>query len=454
MKLDRGTYEAWMLDRIEGKLTPRQEQELDAFLAANPDLDAAPGELPVVTDDAMPFALKDDLKKTFPPVGEIDASRLTEFLVALHEGDLPGPAAMDLERYLYEHPEVAREANLMKVSRVADDAVPFPEKESIARHFPPHGSPDKHRLTDFLIAAREGDLTAAQHEALIRYMQAHPEAQRDERLVSAARIQAEPVVFVGKERLKKKEGRVIGLWQRYAMAASIALLLGFAWWMMRSGETEGPAIARTGSTRPQEQKQGAPTTVEQPSSQGTGTVKENEKSAVPEDHGQKGPERVNGGGTGKPKKAGTPPQEPMPVHEPVPAEELAPTPEQQLANNPSQPSEEQPEAPLLAHDPVVPAPAQVNGQEPAFSYPMATARSIETGTPVGTALANAVRGGVIDSEKRDASLDASDALAAVNKGLGAITGGQGRMQVERGATRERWKLRLGRNLAISASTGR
>lgn len=454
MKLDRGTYEAWMLDRIEGKLTPRQEQELDAFLAANLDLDASPGELPVVTDDTMPFALKDDLKKTFPPVGEIDASRLTEFLVALHEGDLAGPAAMDLERYLYEHPEAAREVRLMKATHVADDAVPFPEKESIARYFPPQGSPDKYRLTDFLIAAQEGDLTVAQREALTRYVQAHPEAQRDERLVSAARIQAEPVVFVGKEQLKKKEGRVVGLWQRYAMAASIALLLGFAWWMMRGGATEGPAIARTGSKRPQEQKQGAPTTVEQPSSQGTGAVKENEKSAVPESHQQQDPERVNGDGTGIPKKAGTPRQEQMPLRAPVPAEELAPAPEQQLANDPRPHKVEQPEAPLLAQDPVVPAPEQVNVQEPTASNPMATARSIETGTPVGTALANAVRGGVIDSEKRDASLDGSDALAAVNKGLGAITGGQGRMQVERGATRERWKLRLGRNLAISASTGR
>ena len=38
MILDRTTYEAWLLDRIEGNLTPAQERELDAFLAENPDL--------------------------------------------------------------------------------------------------------------------------------------------------------------------------------------------------------------------------------------------------------------------------------------------------------------------------------------------------------------------------------------------------------------------------------
>ena len=38
MNLDRTTYEAWLLDRIEGNLTPAQERETAAFLAANPTL--------------------------------------------------------------------------------------------------------------------------------------------------------------------------------------------------------------------------------------------------------------------------------------------------------------------------------------------------------------------------------------------------------------------------------
>ena len=55
MKLDRTTYEAWLLDRIEGNLTPAQERELDAFLAAHPDLDADISGLPHVdTGEATP----------------------------------------------------------------------------------------------------------------------------------------------------------------------------------------------------------------------------------------------------------------------------------------------------------------------------------------------------------------------------------------------------------------
>jgi hypothetical protein len=76
------------------------------------------------------------------------------------------------------------------------------------------------------------------------------------------------------------------------------------------------------------------------------------------------------------------------------------------------------------------------------------------GTPIGAVLANTVRNGVLETRERTGGLDREDALAMVNKGLGAITGGEGGVEVQRKTTRDRWKVRLGKNLAISASTGR
>jgi hypothetical protein len=84
----------------------------------------------------------------------------------------------------------------------------------------------------------------------------------------------------------------------------------------------------------------------------------------------------------------------------------------------------------------------------------------EGGTPIGTVLANTVRNGVLESGTRNGGLDRDDALAMVNRGLGAITGGQGGVEVERKPAqagkpaRDRWKVRLGQHLSISASTGR
>ena len=45
-RIDHTNYEAWLLDRQEGDLTPEQEKELDLFLILHPEL--AP------MDDALP----------------------------------------------------------------------------------------------------------------------------------------------------------------------------------------------------------------------------------------------------------------------------------------------------------------------------------------------------------------------------------------------------------------
>ena len=84
----------------------------------------------------------------------------------------------------------------------------------------------------------------------------------------------------------------------------------------------------------------------------------------------------------------------------------------------------------------------------------AVGRTPPGGTTIGTVMANSVRSGVLETKERSNALDREDALAMVNKGLGAITGGEGGVEVQRKTTRDRWKVRLGKNLAISASTGR
>ena len=75
MKLNRETYEAWLLDRMEGQLSPAQEKELDAFLRANPDLLSEAGTLPNVVDDGTEFPWKKLLHKAYPPTGEPDTAR-------------------------------------------------------------------------------------------------------------------------------------------------------------------------------------------------------------------------------------------------------------------------------------------------------------------------------------------------------------------------------------------
>jgi hypothetical protein len=73
---------------------------------------------------------------------------------------------------------------------------------------------------------------------------------------------------------------------------------------------------------------------------------------------------------------------------------------------------------------------------------------------LGTFLANRMRSDVLETPRRADALDRRDALAMADKAIGKITGGQGGVDVQRSATRDRFLLRLGRNFSLSASRGR
>ncbi|MBK9760051.1 MAG: hypothetical protein IPO90_08800 [Flavobacteriales bacterium] len=441
MKLDRTTYEAWLLDRIEGNLTLDQERELDAFLALNLDLDGSLGELPSIGAVESPFGGKSELKKSFPPIGDRIAERLDDFLVARLEGDLGGAQLQALDKFLYEHPEYAQEAKHMGLSKVISSSVAFTDKPSLERHFPPNGSPDVHRLTDFLIAEMEGDLTPEQHASLTAFLKEHPEAQRAARLVVATRVPQERIVFVNKEELKKREARVVAMWPRLAAAASIALIMGAAWWMLRGSDTTKEVAVKV-----------APSHQEPSQTQSSGV--EPSKDIVPmapETAVLPQQEALSPDGKGAVDKTGMSKSEPVhlkaehtPAIVPAPSDPLMPESQQNLA---------------LEHvEPTVPVTEQVVAQVPEQASTLTTSTNIVqeelAGSTIPTLLANSIRSGMLETVERDVHLDGADAIAMVDKGVNAITGGQGGFEVQRTSTRDRVKLRLGHMLSITASKGR
>lgn len=440
MKLDRNTYEAWLLDRIEGTLTPAQERELAAFLAAHPELPIAPDVMPSFEADAVAFDRKALLKKTYPPEGSPDAARLNDFLVARLEGDLSTEQEQELDVFLYAHPAFAQDAKRMAAAKVGKAAVAFIAKDSVERHFPPKGIPDAHRLTDFLIAAQEGDLTDDQGIALDRYLRDHPEAWHERRLILAARVNAGRVVFDGKAALKKRDVRVVPLWsltyRTLAAAASIALLLGLGWWLARQRSGNEIDLAHNEKVVPKKESTVVPS-----------TEAVHATTPVPQKPRTQGRERQDEQGVKQkvvPAKlpastkeipARTPVEQAMPAREePAPHVVPAPSPEPALANVPVAPHVIPEGDPMLAANAPSTAPSRS-----------------ET---VGTFVANKVRNVVLDEPQRATVLDGNDALAAADKALGAITGGQAGVQVQRTSTRERLQLRFGRNLSFSASRSR
>jgi hypothetical protein len=351
---------------------------------------------------------------------------------------------MALERYLYEHPEQERTARLVSASRVPKGGEAMPGRERLQKHFPPLGDPDRARITDFLIAAHEGDLDAPRTAQLSQLVASDAALQREERLVKASRVQPTAVAFPMKERLKKREGRVVPLWAlgggavRWAAAASVLLLLGLAWWLLREGPSAGGEFARKEPvTAPVSPPQRQPAPAQQAVEQGPSTP-------VPEAPVQQAPGQ---------RKVTHPQQATSPaLQRKAPATAPAPVPEQEplLVQEPAQ---------RIARPPLpVPAVVQAPGAEGQALAAVAVKQ-----VPVGAGseshtvrelLASGMRERVLDQPGDDRPLDRTDAIALADKGLKGITGGRGGVEVARTEKRDRFKVRLGEGLAFSGSIGR
>lgn len=133
MKLDRHTYEAWLLDRLEGRLSAEQENALDEFLRANPDLFADMDEPMVVQPVSVEFPGREMLRKEFPPQGMPDDHRLDDFLVAEVEGELTEEQLVALGQYLVGRPGARRQRELMQAARIPGERLAFPWKEELKK---------------------------------------------------------------------------------------------------------------------------------------------------------------------------------------------------------------------------------------------------------------------------------------------------------------------------------
>lgn len=435
-RIDHSNYEAWLLDRLEGNLTPAQEQELDAFLAAHPELAPCLDELPTLDqlDVALSSADKEALKRALPPTGQPSTTNVDDFLVARLEGDLSTEQLTALRLFLQAHPELQRSARLYDLVKLVPEAMAFAAKRDLERQLPPVGQPDRHTVDDFLVAELEGDLTTEQQRALAAYLALHPEAGRSRELIQRTRIPAEAVIYPQKGALKRG-GRVIplGTWAvRFAAAASVALLLGAGIWFLGQPQPQPSPLAEV-------KQPGTTTEVAKNTTAGSG----NNASTAEASTSNKG---TNG------TSAGTS----------APGTERASNGRTEERRTPR---EQGPEAlpqrgigmDLLAAEQRTPrAVTPVDGTWLPSDAPYADADD-PGATPVASTL-----GGVLASVLRERllaqpggntdPLGRNDAVAAVDRGLKAVGGEEAGVSVKEQGRRRFFNIRLGRNLSVSAST--
>lgn len=449
MILDRTTYEAWLLDRMEGNLTPEQERQLQAFLVANPDLsveDAGAGGDAFIGADRVPFDDKGSLKRELPPQGAPNEQTIGDFLIALHEGDLSKEQEEAVRLFLAAHPRFEREAKLTAMARAMEKDTVFDGRDLLVRAFPPQGMPDAHRLDDFLVARMEGELNLQQRTALDVLIASDANAAKQWALMSSAVVQREVVVFEDKEQLKKKETRVIpiggGGWMRLAAAASIALVMGLGWLLFRQSAASDPVGPGLANDQPTVAKQ----------ERSTPPKNEGAVETVGTDRDEQAPGTLEKEASKKPSDTHevVVPDQKLEGHDPAP-QRVAP----ERRGQRDEPMLAQTQRPVLERDPLRSEPvgvAPTTGPAPApLEEALAAAPEHMT---IGQVLTGAVRREVLGQpgmEQR--TLDGNDAIAAIDKGLGALSGERAGLEAQRTATRSRFRLRLG-GMALSASTGR
>lgn len=444
-RIDHSNYEAWLLDRLEGDLSPEQERELTAFLALHPELDPGEGELPTVADQEKRLSAldKEALKRRLPPVATVAPLNVGDHLIARLENDLSKEQLEALHVFLLHHPEHTRTAGLYALTKLVPEAMAFAQKEEMTRTLPPLGLPTRFTVDDHLVARLEGELTPEQDKALTAYLAADATAQRSWKLMQATRVEASAIAYPHKEELKKG-GRVIAItstsWPvRLAAAASIALLLGMSWWWSQPAspgdqvaETEKELAPAHGSMQ---QDDARDSLVPNPVLNEAIPAEEQPPFAVQEQRAQPGNEPRDQ-------------EQKEPSLVPVVRDEPLPMAEQRNMVPP------QPRTTVPRNVPVPEVPVH---EEEALATnvaaPVRAAQEPEVNTLGGT-LAATLRERVLDQPALDVRpLDGNDAVAAVDKGLKAVGGEHAGLSVARDdAGRNRgFSLRLGRNLAISAS---
>ncbi len=440
-RIDHTNYEAWLLDRLEGNLTPEQERELLAFLVLNPELAPVDEELPTVAAFADALAPLDiaALKRSIPPVGVVCDTNVDDHLIARLEGDLDPQQLEALRQYLVLHPEWQNAEKTYALTKLVPEAMAFAAKRELERHFPPQGMPNAFNLDDFLVARMEGDLNAEQNKALDRFLDLEKAHQRAAVLMQATRVKADHIIFAGKEGLKKREGRLIAItsrtWAvRLAAAASVAILLGLGLWFLRApNDVHQNEFARvpTTPTAPE---------VKVPMKEDVGSNTQHSESPTTNNNDAPTPVPAL-------RQEVRPALAPKPVPVPV-APIVEPALAQERVVPVRMPREEAP-APVVpeANDAPEPLLAQEKPVEPANA-------DEAKGISVGELLAGTLRDRVLNEPERSAQpLDKDDAVAMVDKSLKVVGGDRAGLAVARKADGgvSGFNLRLGRNISISAS---
>jgi len=124
MTINKNNYEAYIIDYLEGNLTPALSEELHAFLAENPDIrndmeDILDYTLPII--EKTQFQHKPSIKKTLNDQQVINQQTIDEWSIAFYENDLGSIEKERLQQAIQQQPALQKTFEQYKYTKVQPD---------------------------------------------------------------------------------------------------------------------------------------------------------------------------------------------------------------------------------------------------------------------------------------------------------------------------------------------
>ena len=190
MNIDRNNYEVFFLDYIEGRLSPEMVEELQIFLALNPDLDE---ELRGIDQSVLSyneeiFDLKDSLKKSEFPISQED---LDDMLMLEFDGLANAEVLSKLDQLSAQYEAISRQRKAMQKARWTADTENF-EFKSLLRM---DTTPDMQQTDMLLAGATEGDLNKEEQSELNKRMESDASIAASLEQMKRARVAADLTSF-------------------------------------------------------------------------------------------------------------------------------------------------------------------------------------------------------------------------------------------------------------------
>ncbi len=183
----------------------------------------------------------------------INRHNYEEYFILYMDNELGAEERRRVEEFVALHPDLREELELLLQSKLEPEQhVVFENKGELMRFNEPINAINMANYEEWLLLYIDNELNETERKAVEQFASANPTVQQELNLLLKTTLQAETIVFPGKESLYRKEEKVrrIPAWWRFAAAAAIVIAVGTTGLLILNTDKTTSAEGPTAGTDP------------------------------------------------------------------------------------------------------------------------------------------------------------------------------------------------------------